>query len=243
MWWKFRKHRLALISAGRDLASTWSPSSSSSSRRTIPSSQDARNAYHAADRDPLLDTDGDFRGPFVYGTSSKRNLDTLSQEYADDTSSVHPIAFFVEGTPYKLWGLIPMDRHLFGVEDPDGRDLPARRGPPGPRHVLADRLRDADLDVDRAGRRGRSASCSASSFGGISGYLRRLDRHGHPARDRVPALDPDDPALDGAGGGAAPELAVLQIYFAITIILSLIGWTGLARVVRGRFLRCARRTS
>ena len=48
--------------------------------------------------------------------------------------------------------------------------------------------------------------------------------------------DPDDSALDGPCRRGASSWAPQQVYFAITIIISLIGWTELARVVRGRFL-------
>ena len=73
-------------------------------------------------------------------------------------------------------------------------------------------------------------------LGGISGLYGGWIDTRDPARDRDPALDPDDPAVDGAGRGAARHWRVTQVYFAITIIISLIGWTELARVVRGRFL-------
>jgi peptide/nickel transport system permease protein len=47
---------------------------------------------------------------------------------------------------------------------------------------------------------------------------------------------PTIPLWMGLAAALPGEWSVLQIYFAITIILSLIGWTQLARVVRGRFL-------
>ena len=101
--------------------------------------------------------------------------------------------------------------------------------------MVAPDVRHADLADHRPGRASPSAwswaSCSAASRGSTA-----AGRHGHPARHRDPALDPDDPALDGPGGGGAEGLDVVQVYFVITIILSLIGWTELARVVRGRFL-------
>ena len=74
------------------------------------------------------------------------------------------------------------------------------------------------------------------TLGGISGYLWRGDRHLDPTADRDYSFDSHDSALDGPGCGAAREWSVRQVYFAITIIISFIGWTELARVVRGRFL-------
>ena len=74
-------------------------------------------------------------------------------------------------------------------------------------------------------------------LGGISGLHGGVVDTVDPARDRDPALDPDHPAVDGPRRRAARKLvAATQVYFAITVIISLIGWTELARVVRGRFL-------
>ena len=114
---------------------------------------------------------------------------------------------FAHGYPYRLFGLIPTDIHLFGVAD----------GKPEDALFL--------LGTDQLGRDCSRASCSATRtsltiglvgvtlslvlgvlLGGVSGLLRRLDRHRHPARDRDPALDPDDPALDGARRRGAGKL-------------------------------------
>ena len=47
---------------------------------------------------------------------------------------------------------------------------------------------------------------------------------------------PTIPLWMGLAAALPPGWGVIQVYFAITIIISLIGWTELARVVRGRFM-------
>ena len=73
-------------------------------------------------------------------------------------------------------------------------------------------------------------------FGGISGLYGGIVDTVDPAPDRDRALDPDHPAVDGLAAALPNTWSSLQVYFAITVIISLIGWTDLARVVRGRFL-------
>src|SRR4030095_4208236 len=80
----------------------------------------------------LFDASGEFRGPFVHARVNKRDPLTLRMTTTVDRDSVWPVRFLVTGEPYRLWGLIPMDVHLFGVErgfvhlfgtDQLGRDL------------------------------------------------------------------------------------------------------------------------
>ncbi len=63
-----------------------------------------------------FDYTGKFRGPFVYGVERTRDPVTLRPVYKPDPKQMYPIKLFVKGDPYELWGLIPWDRHLFGVE-------------------------------------------------------------------------------------------------------------------------------
>lgn len=59
---------------------------------------------------------GDFVGPFVYGYKIERDK-YENKIFVEDTEHLHQVQFFVKGTSYKLLGLIPSDRHLFGVDD------------------------------------------------------------------------------------------------------------------------------
>ena len=126
--------------------------------------------YSPPSRIRLVDESGRLHlRPFVYGMEKHRDPETWEIGYTEDTSERYPIRFFTEGASYKLWSLFPMDRHLFGVEEPGsiflfgtdklGRDL-------FPRTVYAARI---SLSIGLVG--------VAFSFvlgcirGGISGYF------------------------------------------------------------------------
>lgn len=85
-----------------------------------------------------IDAEGKFhlQNSFVYGLKSSRDPVTLRKMYVDDTQVKYPVKLFVEGESYKLWGIIPTNKHLFGVDPPGklflfgtdgmGRDLFSR---------------------------------------------------------------------------------------------------------------------
>ena len=64
------------------------------------------------------DPSGEVRGPFVYQYTQQLNLDTFVNEYKPSDQKC-PVKFFAKGEPYKLFGLIPADRHLFGTGNPE----------------------------------------------------------------------------------------------------------------------------
>ncbi|MEZ4633615.1 MAG: hypothetical protein R2856_01305 [Caldilineaceae bacterium] len=142
--------------------------------------------------------------PFVYGVKTSLNIETFERESEVDTSVKYPVRFFVKGEPYKLFGLIEADIHLFGVEgdgainllgtDRQGRDMLTRAvGQPG-------------FIDHRPGRRGPQPLFRDGAGRGL-GLLRRLDRRADPARDRTGAFVPVDPAVDGAVGGDSGGVA------------------------------------
>ncbi|MFD0773721.1 ABC transporter permease [Streptomonospora algeriensis] len=187
-------------------------------------------ALHFVDTSDGLDL-----GLYVYGYESVRDQETLAREYTVDESHKVPIGFFVEGTPYEMWGVFPMDTHLIGPTDPDermyllgadrnGRDMLSRI-------VYGTRV---SLSIGLVG--------VAMSFvlgivlGGISGYFGgRVDTGIQRVIEFTMSI-PTIPLWMGLSAAVPREWGPLMTYFAITVILSLIGWTDLARVVRGRFL-------
>ena len=234
MWWKFRKHRLALISLWIVVGLYLTAAFVEIISPYDPEQQDVRSAYQPPTAVHLWDTQGTFHGPFVYGTTRRRNLETLSQEYAEDTSKVYPIKLFVQGSEYKLWGLIPMSVHLYGVDDPgrvflfgadrQGRDMFSRV-------VYGTRI---SMSVGLIGV--VLSFVLGIIFGGISGYyggwLDTLIQRVIEILRSIPTI----PLWMGLSAALPPNWPPLQVYFGVTVILSLVGWTGLARVVRGRFL-------
>ena len=159
----------------------------------------------------------------------------LKRTFVVDEKSVHPVVFFAKGEPYKLLGLIPWDRHLIGPADPAqpmylwGAD---RLG----RDVLSRTIHGARISMS-IGLVGVAVSLFLGLLlGGISGYYGGwIDEVVQRSIDFLKSI-PTIPLWMGLAAAVPANLDPLLVYLWITIILSLIGWTDLARVVRGRFL-------
>jgi peptide/nickel transport system permease protein len=168
---------------------------------------------------------------------------TFKKTYVEDPSRIVPLGFFVRGEPYRLWGAIPLERRFFGVKQP----VPGEAGTPPARFYF--------LGADKYGRdifsrlvHGSRISLSVGlvaiavtfvlgvAIGGISGYFGgATDNFIQRAIEVVNAF-PQIPLWLAFGAVLPIDWPPLGTYFAITIVLSLLGWTALARVVRGKIL-------
>jgi peptide/nickel transport system permease protein len=236
MWWKFRRHRLAMICGVVVILFYVVALFVEFIAPYLPTEQEARNAYHPPTRVHFFDAEGDFHlRPFVYGTSSQRDLETLSLVFTEDTSRRYPIHFFVEGESYELFGLIPWDRHLFGLENPEGRIFLIGADQLG--QDLFSRIIYGTRISMSIGLIGVAVSFILGvTIGGISGYYGgRIDVFVQRAIEFLRSI-PTIPLWLGLSAALPPDWSIIRIYLAITVILSLIGWTSLAQVVRGRSL-------
>src|SRR5262245_4223530 len=111
MWWKFKRHKLALFS-GIVLAILYVMIIFC--EFLAPYNLATRNvdSIYAPPQRVRLFHEGQFIGPFVYGRKVQLNMDTLKREYADDTKNVQRLRFFCRGDAYQFWGLIDGNIHL-----------------------------------------------------------------------------------------------------------------------------------
>jgi peptide/nickel transport system permease protein len=237
MWWRFRKHKMALFSTvililfylgGFVLCEFVAPYN--------PELYFSKYKFAPPSRIRIRDAEGKFHMPFVYQTIRKRD-ENLASYYVDNTEVRYPIRFFAHGTEYDLWNLFPADLHLFG--------LPVPQEEQGIFLAGADRLgRDMFSRLCYGARISLSiglvgvflSMTLGIILGGISGYYGgKLDATIQRIIEFLRTI-PSIPLWMALSAALPPDWPVLHVYFGITVILSLIGWTGMARVVRGRFL-------
>lgn len=218
------------------------------------SQQDETHSYHPPSKIRFRDVEGKlhFR-PFVYNSffkfdevqnrffyirpiSDEELLDyppklQLTDQEQEQLHIKHKITLFCKGEKYKLWGLIPMDRHLFGVEgggriyllgaDSLGRDLFSRI-------IYGSRV---SLTIGIVGV--FITTIIGLFIGGVSGYLGGKTDVILMRFCEIIMLFPSFYLLLGLRGIFPLKMSSVQIYYMIVLILSFIGWAGLARVIRG----------
>lgn len=237
MWWRFLRHRLAVISAVVVVLLYGVAAFAEFVAPYLPEETFARYKLAPPTRIHFIDNEGRLRRPFVYLTERERDPKTLRTTYVEDRTTMYPIRFFVKGPGYQMWGRWPMERHLFGIDadreeqgvfllgaDRLGRDLFSRMAY-GARISLTIGLVSITISL-----------VLGIALGGISGYYGGvIDNLIQRTIELVRSI-PEIPLIMGLAAALPANWPVIRLYFGVTLVLSLIGWTGLARVVRGRFL-------
>ncbi len=237
IWWKFRRHKLAMaagvvviiIYAVALFAEFLSPSE--------PDQYAANYTYAPPQRLHILDSSSGSTTLGMYVTGYKVTIDSFSlrRVFVIDPTQKIPVRLFAHGYPYKFLGILPTDLHLIGPVDKTqpmyllgadslGRDLLSRI-------IFGTRI---SMSIGLVGV--TVSLILGIILGGISGYYGgALDNVIQRVIEFLRSL-PTIPLWMGFAAALPPRWPPLYVYFGITLILSFIGWTGLARVVRGRFL-------
>jgi len=190
-------------------------------------------------------------GLHTYAVRQHTDPITFRKAYVMDRNQTIELGFLVAGPAYKLWGLIPMKRRFLGVKQGCSTGEHAASGaqpaaiPPvwfllgGDKYghdLLSRILYGARISLS-VGLIGITISFVLGlMIGGISGYMGgaidTVIQRGIEILNAFPKL----PLWLALGAIMPPDWSPLKVYFGITIVLSLMGWTGLARVVRGKLL-------
>lgn len=234
VWWKFRKHKLAM-GAGLVLLGLYVVAIFCEFLAPYPlNHRQVAYAFAPPQRIHFISEEGLHLRPFVYGLDGVRHPETLRKFYVEDTSRRYPIQMFVRGEPYRFWGLFETDIHLFGVAeggtlfllgtDQLGRDLLSRI-------IYGSRI---SLTIGLVG--------VALSFvfglviGVVSGYYGGWIDNAIQRGIEILRSFPSIPLWMALAAALPSSWSPLQVYMGITVVLSFIGWTGLARQVRGKIL-------
>lgn len=234
MWWRFRQHKLALISAillialylmaiFADLIIPYDPW-----QRFDGAAKAGPTTIH------FTNLDGSLSWPFVYRVQRKIDPETYRWNYIEIQDKAYPIGFFVRGLPHKVLGLIPTDIHLFGVDQEAGLWLFGldQLG----RDVFTRTIYGARVSLF-IGLVGVLLTFFFGIFlGGLAGYLGGVTDWVLERINEILRTVPTLPLLVVLSATIPKDWPILQTYFLMTLILSFVGWVGLARVVRGKLL-------
>lgn len=236
VWWKFRRHSLAQTAMWVLaffyfvvlFAEFIAPHAPLTRYKDLASAPPTKIRFFEVVSDS-------YRGPFVYTLVRGRDPVTARPIYKANAGEPNPIRMFVRGDSYKMWGLIESDLHLFGTgsetmpllvfgSDRIGRDIFSRI-------IYGGRI---SLTIGLIGV--ALTAIFGVLLGGISGYFGgAVDEIIQRLIDLLYAL-PAIPLWMSLAAALPQDWPNLRLYFAITIILSILNWTRLARIVRGKIL-------
>ena len=235
MWRRFRKHRLAMVGAVivilfylvvlfADFLAYANPEASDAQRGLI--APQGIQFFH----------EGKFL-PHVFALVGKRDPATFKRVYTVDPTKIVPLTFFAPGFDYRLFGFIPANRHWIGVEDANAEETLFLLGTDLEGRDMWSRVMYATRTSLTIGLIAVVVSLVLGVvLGGISGFYGGVADTIIQRIIEILRSIPTIPLWMGLAAAMPKTWSIMQVYFTITIIISLIGWTELARVVRGRFL-------
>lgn len=233
MWWKLKRHRLAVISAVILLLAYGS---------TVVSEVLAPYNLHTRHIDYIYAPpqrihffhEGAWVGPFVYGWHYRLNMTNLKREYTPNREDVQPLRFFCRGDAYQFWGLFEADLHL--VCPAQGGTLFLLGTDRLGRDMLSRIIYGARISLT-IGLIGITVSFLLGIvLGGLAGYYGGIVDTLVQRTIEILRSFPELPLWMALSAVLPVTWSPILIYFGITLILATLDWTGLARAVRSKLL-------
>ena len=234
MWWRFRKHKVAMVATAMVISFYVVSVAVEFLAPSDPFDGDFAHSYLPPQGIHLWD--GGIR-PHVYGVSQSRDPLTFGFVYETHPEEKIPISFFVRGSTYEFLGLIRTDRHLFGIEKGEGRKHIYLFGSDQNGRDMFSRLLLATRVSTTIGLAGVLLSFVLGiTLGGVSGYyggwVDIIIQRVIEVFSSIPTL----PLWMALAAMVPQGWSIERTYFAIVVVLSILSWTNMARVVRGKFL-------
>lgn len=233
MVWRFRRHKLAVISLAFLL---FAYATTLITEFLAPYGLTTRNIDHilAPPQGIHLFHEGNFIGPFTYGLDYRLDMESLTRVYTPNPQRIEKLRFFCRGDSYRFWGMVEGSLHFVCPSETGtlfllGTD---RLG----RDILSRILYGARISLT-VGLIGISISLFLGLLlGGIAGYYGgKVDSVIQRVIEMLRSF-PELPLWMTLSAALPVDWSPLVIYFGITVILGLLDWTGLARAVRSKLL-------
>lgn len=233
MWWKFRKHRLAVL-GGIIILLYYFIALFADFFAPVATNTYLADYSYAPPQTINLIQDGRI-APYVNGYKFERDPASFKKIFVLDEEKIIPIGLFVRGEPYKLWGIFESDIHLIGPLD-SGEAFYLMGADKSGRDILSRIIYSSRISLSIGVVSVILSLTLGITLGGISGlaggWIDNIIQRLIEFTRSVPLL----PIIIAIAALVPIDWSILLVYFIITLLLALAGWTDLARVVRGKFL-------